>query len=126
MKNDKYPDLWVQDKIEFVSSPGKMTQPKWLKITKGIVVGLYCALVAVVVMHAACAAFQPGDISTAQKCLDIVGSYQRGIENAAEAKDAERLTAEVADFFKTWNEQGCQELVERVAEETQDVAQDTP
>ena len=77
-------------------------------------------------LYVGCAAFQPGDISTAQKCLDIVGSYQRGIENAAEVKDAERLTAEVADFFKTWNEQGCQELVERVAEETQDVAQDTP
>ena len=78
------------------------------------------------VMVNGCAAFQPGDISTAQKCIDIVGSYQRGIENAVDDSDAERITAEVADFFKTWNAQGCQDLVERVAEEADNVAKDTP
>ena len=95
------------------------------RVALGVSIFVLVLEVTVLVIINGCAAFQPGDISTAQRCIDIVGSYQRGIENAVNDSDAERITAEVADFFKTWNAQGCQELVERVAEEADNVAQDT-
>ena len=47
-------------------------------------------------------------------CNNMMQSYQRGIENAMRANDFERVIWEAAFFVKTWREQGCEVLVDKV------------
>ena len=55
------------------------------------------------------------DIDRVLVCNGIVQSYQRGIENAMRARDFDRVIWEAAFFVKTWRDQGCEELVDKVA-----------